>query len=44
MNKPIFIDLSVLELSKIIMYEFCYDSVKPKYGKKNYVKWIQLLL
>ena len=26
--------LSVLELSKILMYEFWYDYGKPKYGEK----------
>ena len=32
MNKPIYLGLSILEISKILMYEFCYDYVKPKYG------------
>ena len=42
MNKPFYLGLSVLELSKILMYEFLYDYVKPKYGEKqNYVLWIQ---
>ena len=27
-------ELSILELSKILMYEFWYDYVKPKYGEK----------
>ena len=31
MNKPVFLGLSVLELSKILMYGFWYDYVKPKY-------------
>ena len=31
MNKPIYLGLSILELSKIIMYEFWYDYVKAKY-------------
>ena len=35
MNKPVYLRLSILELSKIIMSEFCYDYVKPKYGKKE---------
>ena len=26
--------LSILKLSKILMYEFWYDYVKPKYGEK----------
>ena len=32
MNKPIYLGLSILEISKILMYEFCYDYMKPKYG------------
>ena len=31
MNKPIYLGLSILEISKILMYEFCYDYMKPKY-------------
>ena len=31
MNKPIYLGLSILELSKITMYEFWYDYVKVKY-------------
>ena len=31
MNKPIYLGLSILEISKIIMYEFWYDYVKKKY-------------
>ena len=31
MNKPIYLGLSILELSKITMYEFWYDHVKIKY-------------
>ena len=34
MNKPVHLGLSILELSKILMYEFWYDYVKPKYGEK----------
>ena len=32
MNKPIYLGLSILEISKMIMYEFWYDYVKKKYG------------
>ena len=31
MNKPIYLGLSILEISKIIMYEFWYDYMKKKY-------------
>ena len=34
-NKPVYLVLSILEISKIVMYEFCYDYVKPKYGEKR---------
>ena len=30
MNKPIYLGLSILEISKILMYEFWYDYIKPK--------------
>ena len=32
MNKPVYLGLSILEISKTLMYEFWYDYVKPKYG------------
>ena len=31
MNKPVYLGLSILDLSKIVMYEFWYDYVKPRY-------------
>ena len=34
MNKPIHLGLSMPELGKILMYEFWYDYVQPKYGEK----------
>ena len=34
MNKLVYLDLSILEMNKIIMYEFCYEYIKPKYGEK----------
>ena len=36
MNKPMYLGLSILDISKILMYEFWYDYMKPKY--KNRVK------
>ena len=32
MNKPIYLGLSILEISKLLMYQFWYDYMKPKYG------------
>ena len=41
MNKPVHLGLSILELSKTLMYEFWYDYVKPKYGEKaSRVSWL----
>ena len=34
MNKPVCLGLSILAISKIVMYEFWYYCVKPKYGEK----------
>ena len=32
MNKPIYLGLSMLDISKITMFEFWYDFIKSKYG------------
>ena len=31
MNKPVYLGLSRLEISKALMYEFRSDYIKPKY-------------
>ena len=44
MSKPVYSGLKILEISKIVTCEFCYDYVKVKYDKKaNYATWIQIL-
>ena len=35
MNKPVYLGRSILDLSKLVMYEFHYDYMKPKYGDKQ---------
>ena len=32
MNKPIYLGLSILEISKLLIYEFWYNYMKPKYS------------
>ena len=34
MNKAVYLGLSMLDLSKTVMYEFWYNYVNPKYGQK----------
>ncbi|XP_031572498.1 uncharacterized protein LOC116306562 [Actinia tenebrosa] len=34
LNKPVYTGITVLDLSKLLMYEFYYDKLKPKYGNK----------
>ena len=34
MNKPVYLGMSILDISKTLMYEFCYDYIKPKYNSK----------
>ena len=44
MSQPVYSGLTILEISKIVTCEFCYDYVKVKYDKKaNYATWIQIL-
>ena len=34
MNKPTHLGMSILDISKILMYEFWYDYTKPRYGDR----------
>ena len=34
MNKPVYLGQAILDLSKLIMYEFHYDYMLPKYGER----------
>ena len=35
MNNPVYLGLSILDLSKTVMHEFWYDYERPKYEKKE---------
>ena len=34
MNKPAYLGMSILDISKTLMYEFCYYYIKSKYKDK----------
>ena len=34
MNKPVYLVMSILDISKILMYGFWYDYIKPKYENR----------
>ena len=34
MNKPLYLGMSILDISKTLMYKFWYDYFKPKYGDR----------
>ena len=45
MNKPVYLALSILEISKTLMYQFWYDYIKPKYKTmQNNATWIETIL
>ena len=33
MNKPVYLDLPILEISKTLMHKFLFNCIKPKYQK-----------
>ena len=41
LNKPVCLGLSILELNKILIYEFWLDYVKPNYGEKANIVFIK---
>ena len=34
MNKPVYLGMSILDIIKTLMYEFQYDYIKPKFGDR----------
>ena len=40
MNKPVYLGMSILDISKIPMYEFWYDLNQSTKRKQNYATWI----
>ena len=42
MNKPVYLGISILDISKTLMYEFWYDYLKPKYNDKAKLCYIDI--
>ena len=42
MNKPIYLDQAILDVSKMLMNEFWYDYMNPKYGDKARLCYMDL--
>jgi len=36
LNKPVAIGFTILEFGKLVMYEFYYDCLLPKFGNKSH--------
>ena len=34
MDKPLYLGMTILDISKTLMYKFWYDYTKPKYGDR----------
>ena len=34
MNKPLYLGITILDISKALVYKFWYDYIKPKYGDR----------
>ena len=41
MKKPVYLGLSILDLSQKIIYDFWYGYVKPKYGENVKLCYIE---
>ena len=40
MNKPVYLGLAILNISKILMHEFWYDYIKSKYRDKARLRYM----
>ena len=41
MNKPVYLGMSILDISKTLMYKFWYDYIKPKYEDRAKLSYME---
>ena len=44
MNTPVYLGMSILDISETLKYEFWYDYIKPKYQNKAKLRILTALL
>ena len=42
MNKLVYLGQSMSYMSKIVIYDYCYGNVKPKYEKKTKLRYMDM--
>ena len=42
LNKPAYVGMCILDLSKVLMYEFHYDYIKDKYDNNSRILFINI--
>ena len=42
MNKPVYVGMSILDIRKILMQEFSHDHIKPKYGDRAKLSYMDI--
>ena len=43
LNISFYLGLSILDLSKIVMYKFWYEQIKPKYGENSNIYYMDIV-
>ena len=44
MNKPVYLGVSILDISKTLMYRFWYNQIKPKYRDRAKLSYMDTVI